>query len=160
VLETVRVPGWPARVFQVWMGEGEYIIVFPLGAGELLKLRLLRPGGGGDARVWSAPGDPDALRAANQSIEDAFALAAVVGDASRAEVPAALPDYAKVRRRRTDVVQANSRTNGQRYDTVNRTADGRDRELMDARTLRAWIYDYDVEADPGLTSWTGGNAGG
>jgi hypothetical protein len=55
-----------------------------------------------------------------------------------------------VRRRRTDVVQANSRRNGERYDTVNRTADGRDREIADTRKLRAWLYDYDVEAEPGL----------
>jgi hypothetical protein len=34
---------------------------------------------------------------------------------------------------------------------VNRTADSRDRELVDARQLRAWLYDYDVEAEPGLT---------
>jgi hypothetical protein len=55
-----------------------------------------------------------------------------------------------VRRRRTDVVQANSRRNGERYDQVNRTADGRDRELIDTRKLRAWLYDYDVEAEPEL----------
>jgi 2-polyprenyl-6-methoxyphenol hydroxylase-like FAD-dependent oxidoreductase len=70
-------------------------------------------------------------------------------------VPAALRRYAQVRRRRTDVVQANSRRNGERYDQVNRTADSRDRELIDTRKLRAWIYDYDVEAEPELTSWTG-----
>jgi hypothetical protein len=43
-----------------------------------------------------------------------------------------------------------SRRNGERYDQVNRTADSRDRELIDTRKLRAWIYDYDVEADPDL----------
>jgi hypothetical protein len=48
-------------------------------------------------------------------------------------------------------VQANSRANGERYDTFNRTADNRDRELIDTRKLRAWLYDYDVEAEPGLT---------
>ena len=103
---------------------------------------------------------PHLGRGANQSIEDAFALAAVLRDASPADVPAALRRYATVRRRRTNVVQANSRTNGERHDTVNRTADGRDRELMDTRTLRAWIYDYDVEAEPELTGWAGGNTGG
>jgi len=215
VLETARVPGWPPRVFQVWMGEGKHIIVFPLRAGELLNFVCFVPAERAMRESWSAPGDPDALRAAfegfaapvtgllrqidstfwwglydreplaewtsgrlallgdaahpmlphlgqgaNQSIEDAFALAAVLKDASAADVPAALSRYAAVRRRRTNVVQANSRTNGQRYDTVDRTADGRDRELMDTRALRAWIYDYDVEAEPGLTGWAGGNAGG
>src|SRR5262249_61274662 len=89
------------------------------------------------------------------SIEDAFALAAVLKNASPADVPAALRRYARVRRRRTDVVQANSRRNGERYDQVSRTADSRDRELIDTRKLRAWIYDYDVEAEPELMSWTG-----
>jgi 2-polyprenyl-6-methoxyphenol hydroxylase-like FAD-dependent oxidoreductase len=75
----------------------------------------------------------------------------VLRNASAADVPAALRHYAQVRRRRTDVVQANSRSNGDRYDQVNRTADNRDRELRDARKLRAWLYDYDVEAEPDLT---------
>jgi salicylate hydroxylase len=209
VLETARVPGWPARVFQVWMGEGRHIIVFPLRAGRLLNFVCFVPADSQMRESWSAPGDPDALRAAfegfaapvtgllrqidstfwwglydreplaewtrgrlallgdaahpmlphlgqgaNQGIEDAFAVAAVLKDAAPANVPAALRHYARVRRRRTDVVQANSRVSGQRYDTVNRTADSRDRELMDTRTLRAWLYDYDVEAEPELTSWT------
>ena len=40
----------------------------------------------------------------------------VLRDAASADVPAALRRYAQVRRRRTDVVQANSRRSGQRYD--------------------------------------------
>ena len=84
------------------------------------------------------------------AVEDAFALAAVLKDATPADVPAALSRYARVRRRRTNVVQANSRSNGERYDQVNRTADNRDRELIDTKKLRAWLYDYDVEAEPDL----------
>ena len=211
VLDRARVPDWPARVFQVWMGRGRHIIVFPLRAGTLLNFVGFVPADREMRESWSAPGDPDALRAAfegfaapvtgllgqidstfwwglydreplaewtsgrlallgdaahpmlphlgqgaNQSIEDAFALAAVLKDAAAADVPSALRRYAQVRRRRTDVVQANSRRNGERYDQVNRTADGRDRELIDARTLRAWIYDYDVEAEPELTAPTNG----
>jgi salicylate hydroxylase len=211
VLDSARVPEWPARVFQVWMGRGRHIIVFPLRAGRMLNFVCFVPADGEMRESWSAPGDPDALRAAfegfaapvtgllgqidstfwwglydreplaewtsgrlallgdaahpmlphlgqgaNQSIEDAFALAAVLKDAAAADVPGALRRYAQVRRRRTDVVQANSRRNGERYDQVNRTADGRDRELIDARTLRAWIYDYDVEAEPELTAPTSG----
>jgi salicylate hydroxylase len=209
VLDSARVPDWPARVFQVWMGRGRHIIVFPLRAGRLLNFVCFVPADGEMRESWSAPGDPDALRAAfegfaapvtgllgqidstfwwglydreplaewtsgrlallgdaahpmlphlgqgaNQSIEDAFALAAALKDAAAADVPAALRRYTQVRRRRTDVVQANSRRNGERYDQVNRTADGRDRELIDARTLRAWIYDYDVEAEPELIAPT------
>jgi len=205
VLDTSRVPWWPARIFQVWMGEGKHVIVFPVRAGRMLNFVCFVPADKEMRESWYAPGDPDALRAAfagfaapvtdllrqvdstfwwglydreplaewtsgrlallgdaahpmlphlgqgaNQSIEDAFALAAVLRDASSADVPAALRHYAQVRRRRTDVVQANSRRNGERYDQVNRTADGRDRELIDTRKLRAWLYDYDVEAEPEL----------
>jgi salicylate hydroxylase len=206
VLDTARVPWWPARIFQVWMGEGKHVIVFPVRAGRMLNFVCFVPADEAMRESWSAPGDPEALRAAfegfaapvtsllrqvdstfwwglydrgpladwtrgrlallgdaahpmlphlgqgaNQSIEDAFALAAVLRDASPSDVPAALRRYAQVRRRRTDVVQANSRRSGERYDQVNRTAEGRDRELIDTRKLRAWIYDYDVEAEPGLT---------
>ena len=205
VLDTSRVPWWPARIFQVWMGEGKHVIVFPVRAGKMLNFVCFVPADEEMRESWSAPGDPDALRAsfegfaapvtalleqvdstfwwglydreplaewtrgrlallgdaahpmlphlgqgANQSVEDAFALAAVLRDASPADVPAALRRYAQVRRRRTDVVQANSRRNGDRYDQVNRTAESRDRELIDTRKLRAWIYDYDVEAEPDL----------
>jgi salicylate hydroxylase len=205
VLDTARVPWWPKRIFQVWMGEGKHVIVFPVRAGRMLNFVCFVPAEKAMRESWSAPGDPDALRAAfagfaapvtdllrqvdstfwwglydreplaewtrgrlallgdaahpmlphlgqgaNQSIEDAFALAAVLRDASSADVPAALRHYAQVRRRRTDVVQANSRRNGERYDQVNRTADSRDRELVDTRKLRAWLYDYDVEAEPEL----------
>jgi salicylate hydroxylase len=203
VLDTGRVPGWPPRVFQVWMGEGKHVIVFPVRAGRMLNFVCFLPADEEMRESWSAPGDPDALRAAfdgwaapvtdvlgqvdstfwwglydreplaewttgrlallgdaahpmlphlgqgaNQSIEDAFALAAVLRDAATADVPAALRHYAQVRRRRTDVVQQNSRRNGERYDQVNRTPESRDRELADTRKLRAWIYDYDVEAEP------------
>ncbi len=206
VLDTSRVPWWPRRVFQVWMGEGKHVIVFPVRAGRMLNFVCFVPADKAMRESWSAPGDPDALRAAfasftdpvtdllrqvdstfwwglydreplaewtrgrlallgdaahpmlphlgqgaNQSIEDAFAVAAVLKGVPAADVPAALRRYAQVRRRRTDVVQANSRRNGERYDTVNRTADSRDRELIDTRKLRAWLYDYDVEAEPGLT---------
>jgi salicylate hydroxylase len=188
------------------MGEGKHVIVFPVRAGRMLNFVCFLPADQAARESWSAPGDPDALRAAfagfadpvtsllgqvdatfwwglydreplaewtngrlallgdaahpmlphlgqgaNQSIEDAFALAAVLRDAAAADVPAALRRYARVRRRRTDVVQANSRRSGERYDTVNRTAASRDRELIDTRKLRAWLYDYDVEAEPGLT---------
>jgi 2-polyprenyl-6-methoxyphenol hydroxylase-like FAD-dependent oxidoreductase len=206
VLDTARAPWWPARIFQVWMGEGKHVIVFPVRAGRMLNFVCFVPAEEAMRESWSAPGDPDALRAAfegfaapvtsllrqvdstfwwglydrepladwtrgrlallgdaahpmlphlgqgaNQSIEDAFALAAALRDASPSDVPAALRRYAQVRRRRTDVVQANSRRSGERYDQVNRTAESRDRELIDTRKLRAWIYDYDVEAEPGLT---------
>jgi hypothetical protein len=52
-------------------------------------------------------------------------------------------------------VQNNSRRNGERYDLVNRTVESRDREIAETRELRAWIYDYDVEAEPELARLPG-----
>jgi salicylate hydroxylase len=210
VIDAGRAPWWPERIFQVWMGESKHVIVFPLRAGKLLNFVCFVPADEEMRESWSAPGSPDALRAAfrgwaepvtrlleqvdttfwwglydrepladwtsgrltllgdaahpmlphlgqgaNQSIEDGFALAAVLKGASAADVPAALRHYAQVRRRRTDVVQNNSRRNGERYDQVNRTAESRDREIVDTRQLRAWIYDYDVEAEPDLARLPG-----
>jgi salicylate hydroxylase len=205
IIDTARVPWWPPKIFQLWMGEGKHVIVFPVRAGKQLNFVCFIPAEQAMRESWSAPGDPDALRAAfdgfaepvtgllkqvdscfwwglydreplerwtngrlallgdaahpmlphlgqgaNQSIEDSFALGAVLKEASAAEVPAALARYAEVRRRRTDVIQDGSRRSGERYDQVNRTAEDRDRELRETRKLRMWIYDYDVEAEPGL----------
>lgn len=210
VIDAARAPWWPPRIFQVWMGEGKHVIVFPLRAGQLLNFVCFVPADQAMRESWSAPGDPDALRAAftgwaapvtrlldqvdktfwwglydrepladwtngrlallgdaahpmlphlgqgaNQSIEDAFALAAVLKDTTPVGAPAALNRYAQVRRRRTDIVQQGSRHNGERYDQVNRTADNRDREIAETRKLRAWIYDYDVEAEPELARLPG-----
>jgi len=210
VIDAARVPWWPPRIFQVWMGEGKHVIVFPLRAGRLLNFVCFVPADRETRESWSAPGDPAALRpafegwappvtgllkhvgttfwwglydreplatwtsgrlallgdaahpmlphlgqGANQGIEDAFALAAVLKGASAADAPAALRHYAQVRRRRTDIVQNNSRRNGERYDQVNRTAENRDQEIVETRKLRAWIYDYDVEAEPELARLPG-----
>jgi salicylate hydroxylase len=210
VIDAARAPWWPPRIFQVWMGEGKHVIVFPLRAGRLLNFVCFVPADEAKRESWSAPGDPDALRAAftgwatpvtrlleqvdttfwwglydrepladwtngrlallgdaahpmlphlgqgaNQSVEDAFALAAVLKDTTPAGAPAALRHYAQVRRRRTDVVQRGSRRNGERYDQVNRTAENRDKEIVETRKLRAWIYDYDVEAEPELARLPG-----
>jgi 2-polyprenyl-6-methoxyphenol hydroxylase-like FAD-dependent oxidoreductase len=210
VIDVARAPWWPPRIFQVWMGEGKHVIVFPLRAGRLLNFVCFVPADQEKRESWSAPGDPGALRAAftgwaapvtrlleqvdttfwwglydreplagwtnrrlallgdaahpmlphlgqgaNQSIEDAFALAAVLKGASPSGAEAALRHYAQVRRRRTDIVQQGSRRNGERYDQVNRTAENRDKEIVETRKLRAWIYDYDVEAEPGLARLPG-----
>jgi salicylate hydroxylase len=205
IIDTARVPWWRPKVFQLWMGEGKHVIVFPVRAGKQLNFVCFIPAEQAMRESWSAPGDPDALRAAfagcaepvtellkqvdscfwwglydreplerwtngrlallgdaahpmlphlgqgaNQSIEDSFALAALLKNADTAEVPAALAHYAQVRRQRTDVIQDGSRRNGERYDQVNRTAEDRDAELRATRKFRAWIYDYDVEAEPAL----------
>jgi salicylate hydroxylase len=64
VLDTSRVPWWPARIFQVWMGEGKHVIVFPVRAGRMLNFVCFVPADKEMRESWSAPGDPDALRAA------------------------------------------------------------------------------------------------
>lgn len=210
LIDAGRVPQWRPRVSQLWMGEGKHVLVYPLRAGQLINFVCFVPADEEMRESWSAPGDPDALRAAfegwaapvtgllkhvdttfwwglydreplaewtrgrlallgdaahpmlphlgqgaNQSIEDAFALAAVLKGSSARDVPAALQHYAQVRRRRTDVVQNNSRRNGERYDLVNHTVESRDREIAETRQLRAWIYDYDVEAEPELARLLG-----
>jgi salicylate hydroxylase len=210
LIDAGRVPQWRPRVSQLWMGEGKHVLVYPLRAGQLINFVCFVPADEEMRESWSAPGDPEALRAAfegwaapvtgllvhvdktfwwglydreplaewtkgrlallgdaahpmlphlgqgaNQSIEDAFALAAVLKGSSARDVPAVLQHYAQVRRRRTDVVQNNSRRNGERYDLVNHTVESRDREIAETRRLRAWIYDYDVEAEPELARLLG-----
>jgi salicylate hydroxylase len=44
-------------------------------------------------------------------------------------------------------VQLGSRANGRRYDSQYTDLAKRDAEIADAATLRAWLYDYDVEKD-------------
>jgi salicylate hydroxylase len=210
LIDAGRVPQWRPRVSRLWMGEGKHVLVYPLRAGKLINFVCFVPADKEMRESWSAPGDPDALRAAfegwaapvtdllkhvdttfwwglydrepltewtkgrlallgdaahpmlphlgqgaNQSIEDGFALAAVLKGTAARDVPAALRHYAQVRRRRTDVVQNNSRRNGERYDLVNHTVESRDREIAETRQLRAWIYDYDVEAEPELARLLG-----
>ena len=44
-------------------------------------------------------------------------------------------------------VQLGSRANGRRYDSQYEDIGQRDAEIADAGTLRAWLYDYDVEKE-------------
>jgi salicylate hydroxylase len=73
----------------------------------------------------------------NQALEDAVALATLLGAMSRpADVPRALSRYEELRRERTARVQIGSRRNGAGYDTSGS-------ELTDRR----WIYSYDAWAE-------------
>jgi salicylate hydroxylase len=73
----------------------------------------------------------------NQALEDAVALAALLGArASSADVPRALAAYEELRRARTARVQLGSRRTGAGYDSSGS-------QLTDRR----WIYDYDVWAE-------------
>jgi salicylate hydroxylase len=78
----------------------------------------------------------------NQAIEDAVALAAVLGVVDRSGVPTALEAYETLRRDRTAGIQLGSRRNGASYD-----ASGGDRTRGSSPQNRRWIYDYDVETE-------------
>jgi salicylate hydroxylase len=73
----------------------------------------------------------------NQALEDAVALATLLGACSGPDgVPRALALYEQLRRERTARVQRGSRRNGAGYDSSGNA-------LIDRR----WIYEYDAEAE-------------
>ena len=73
----------------------------------------------------------------NQALEDAVALATLLGAAvGPAGVPRALKAYEELRRDRTARVQLGSRRQGAGWDSSGR-------QLVDRR----WIYEYDVQAE-------------
>lgn len=88
---------------------------------------------------------PHVGQGANQAIEDAVALAAVLSDADRMTAPRALQTYELVRRERTGRVQGSARVNGARYDAGGADLRQRDQQLAAQPHERAWIWDYDAE---------------
>ncbi len=89
---------------------------------------------------------PHLGQGANQAIEDGVALAVLLERArDSAEIPDILPKYEKLRRIRTDVVQAEARQNGLRYDSKYESLEQRDREIANSAAFRKSLYDYDVE---------------
>jgi salicylate hydroxylase len=88
---------------------------------------------------------PHLGQGANQGIEDGIALAIFLQGRSAGEVSEILPVYEKFRRERTDIVQAEARKNGLRYDSRSGSLERRDKEIASSATLRKWLYDYDVE---------------
>jgi salicylate hydroxylase len=88
---------------------------------------------------------PHLGQGANQSIEDGIALAIFLQERDSAEIVDTLPQYEKFRRERTDVVQAEARKNGLRYDSRSGSLEQRDQEIANSAEFRKWLYDYDVE---------------
>jgi len=87
---------------------------------------------------------PHLGQGANQAVEDAVALSIFLEGRHPADVLATLKRYEAFRRERTDVVQAEARKNGLRYDSKYESLEQRDREIANSATLRKWMYDYDV----------------
>jgi salicylate hydroxylase len=111
----------------------------PLAAWTRGRLALL-----GDA---AHPMLPHTGQGANQAIEDAVTLAAVLGDADTASAPRALQAYESLRRERCARVQRSSRMNGARYDASGGDLTDRDRQLSTQPQERAWIWNYDAELE-------------
>jgi salicylate hydroxylase len=88
---------------------------------------------------------PHLGQGANQAIEDGIALAAILEDRDAAEVPRCLAHYETFRRERTEMIQAEARKNGLRYDSRSGSLEQRDREIANSAAFRKSLYDYDVE---------------
>jgi salicylate hydroxylase len=88
---------------------------------------------------------PHVGQGANQAIEDGVALAVFLEGRDGAEIPDVLQRYETFRRERTDVVQAEARKQGLRYDSRSGSLVQRDREISRSAEFRRWLFDYDVE---------------
>jgi salicylate hydroxylase len=89
---------------------------------------------------------PHLGQGANQAIEDAVALAVFLEGRKSGEIVDILRLYEAFRRERTDVVQAEARKNGLRYDSRYSDLRQRDQEIANSvKLFRMWLYDYDVE---------------
>jgi salicylate hydroxylase len=58
-----RVPNWPNERWLMWLGKGKHFLVFPLRAGKIINYVGFVPADQEMKESWSAPGDPDMLRA-------------------------------------------------------------------------------------------------
>jgi 2-polyprenyl-6-methoxyphenol hydroxylase-like FAD-dependent oxidoreductase len=87
---------------------------------------------------------PHLGQGANQSIEDGMALATILAHADRANAPAALKAYERLRRERVAVVQRGARENGMRYDSSYADLGVRDAEIAAHAAFRKTLYDHDV----------------
>ena len=88
---------------------------------------------------------PHLGQGANQAIEDGVALAVLLEGRDPDEVPDILQQYEKFRRARTDVIQAEARKTGLRYNSRYENLEQRDREIANSGVFRKSLYDYDVE---------------
>jgi salicylate hydroxylase len=90
---------------------------------------------------------PHTGQGANQAIEDAVTLAAVLSSSEPSSAPRALQVYESLRRERCARIQRTSRINGARYDASDIDLAERDRQLSAQPQERAWIWDHDAELE-------------
>ncbi len=195
-----KLPDWPDKIHQVWMGDGKHFMAYPVRSGRLLNYVGFVPTTHATMESWSALGDRDELAAsfdgwdprvarllekvescfwwglydrrpldswsngrlallgdaahamlphlgqgANQAIEDGVALAVLLEGREPADVPDILKQYEKLRRVRTDMIQAEARKNGLRFDSRYESLAQRDHEIANSREFRRSLFDYDVE---------------
>jgi salicylate hydroxylase len=57
------VPHWPTDAWLMWLGKGKHFLSFPVRAGEIINYVGFVPADQEMKESWSAPGDPDILRA-------------------------------------------------------------------------------------------------
>ena len=88
---------------------------------------------------------PHLGQGANQAIEDGVAMAILLEGRTAREIPDVLRQYEQLRRPRTDMIQAEARQNGLRYDSRYESLEQRDREIASSAAFRKSLYDYDVE---------------
>jgi salicylate hydroxylase len=88
---------------------------------------------------------PHLGQGANQAIEDGVALAVLLEGRDPTEVPDIVLQYQELRRVRTDMIQAEARKNGLRFDSKYESLEQRDREIANSAAFRKSLYDYDVE---------------
>lgn len=63
VVPHALVPHWPTGSWLMWLGKAKHFLTFPVRAGELINYVGFVPADEEMKESWSAPGDPDVLRA-------------------------------------------------------------------------------------------------
>src|SRR5215470_2605666 len=63
VLPLRAIPDWPTDRWLMWLGKSKHFLTFPVRAGELINYVGFVPADEEMKESWSAPGDPDVLRA-------------------------------------------------------------------------------------------------
>jgi salicylate hydroxylase len=63
VLPTSAIPDWPTDRWLMWLGKSKHFLTFPVRSGEMINYVGFVPADAEMKESWSAPGDPDVLRA-------------------------------------------------------------------------------------------------